>query len=67
MLLLLCFLIKIANLSQVVVTHTFILEGRGRWTSELVASLVYQATSRIVKAIQRNPETLSQVSPQKLI
>jgi hypothetical protein len=31
------------------------LGGRGRWISEFEASLVYKVSSRIVRAIQRNP------------
>jgi hypothetical protein len=31
------------------------LGGRGRWTSEFEASLVYKVSSRTAKAIQRNP------------
>ena len=30
-------------------------EGRGRWLSEVGASLIYQMNSRILKATQRNP------------
>jgi hypothetical protein len=29
--------------------------GRGRWTSEFEASLVYKVSSRTARAIQRNP------------
>jgi hypothetical protein len=29
--------------------------GRGRWISELEASLVYRVSSRIARAIHRNP------------
>jgi hypothetical protein len=31
------------------------LGGRGRWISEFEASLVYRVSSRIARAIQRNP------------
>jgi hypothetical protein len=31
------------------------LGGRGRWISELEASLVYKVSSRTARAIQRNP------------
>jgi hypothetical protein len=31
------------------------LGGRGRWISELEASLVYRVSSRTVRATQRNP------------
>jgi hypothetical protein len=31
------------------------LGGRGRWISELKASLVYRVSSRTARAIQRNP------------
>jgi hypothetical protein len=31
------------------------LGGRGRWTSEFEASLVYKVSSRTARAIQRNP------------
>jgi hypothetical protein len=31
------------------------LGGRGRWISEFEASLVYKVSSRIARAIQRNP------------
>jgi hypothetical protein len=31
------------------------LGDRGRWISEFKASLVYRVSSRIVRAIQRNP------------
>jgi hypothetical protein len=31
------------------------LGGRGRWISEFEASLVYEVSSRIARAIQRNP------------
>jgi hypothetical protein len=31
------------------------LGGRGRWISELEASLVYRVSSRTARAIQRNP------------
>jgi hypothetical protein len=31
------------------------LGGRGRWISEFEASLVYKMSSRIARAIQRNP------------
>jgi hypothetical protein len=31
------------------------LGGRGRWTSEFQASLVYKVISRTARAIQRNP------------
>jgi hypothetical protein len=31
------------------------LVGRGRWISEFEASLVYKVSSRIARAIQRNP------------
>jgi uncharacterized protein (DUF2252 family) len=31
------------------------LGGRGRWISELEASLVYRVSSRTAKATQRNP------------
>jgi hypothetical protein len=38
----------------VVVVHTF--KGRGRWISESEASLVYRASSRTPRTIQRNPD-----------
>jgi hypothetical protein len=42
------------------------LEGRGRWISELVASLVYKVSSRTVRAIQRNPVSENKTKkPQK--
>jgi hypothetical protein len=31
------------------------LGGRGRWISEFEASLIYRVSSRIARAIQRNP------------
>jgi hypothetical protein len=31
------------------------LRGRGRWISELEASLVYRVSSRTARAVQRNP------------
>jgi hypothetical protein len=31
------------------------LGGKGRWISELEASLVYRVSSRTARAIQRNP------------
>jgi hypothetical protein len=31
------------------------LGGRGKWISELEASLVYKVSSRTARAIQRNP------------
>ena len=40
------------------VAHTFNpqhLEGRGRWISELEASLVYRVSSRTARATPRNP------------
>ena len=43
------------------VAHTFNpqhLEGRGRWISELEASLVYRVSSRTARATQRNPVRL---------
>jgi hypothetical protein len=36
------------------------LGGRGRWISEFEASLVYRVSSRIAKAIQRNPVSKNQ-------
>ena len=36
------------------------LGGRGRWISEFEASLVYRVSSRIARAIQRNPVSKKQ-------
>jgi hypothetical protein len=40
------------------------LGGRGRWISELEAGLVYKMSSRIARAIQRNP-VLKKPKPNK--
>jgi hypothetical protein len=48
-----------SELSQEVVLHAFNPStwegGRGRWISELEASLVYKVSSRTARATQRNP------------
>jgi hypothetical protein len=51
--------IKTSNCSQAVVAHTFNPSsgGRGRWISELEASLVYRVSSRVARATQRNKQT----------
>jgi hypothetical protein len=36
------------------------LGGRGRWISEFEASLVYKVSSKIARAIQRNPVSKNQ-------
>jgi hypothetical protein len=36
------------------------LGGRGRWSSEFEASLVYRVSSRTARAIQRNPVSKNQ-------
>jgi hypothetical protein len=36
------------------------LRGRGRWISEFEASLIYKVSSRIARAIQRNPVSKKQ-------
>jgi hypothetical protein len=41
------------------------LRGRGRWISEFEASLVYKVSSRIAKAIQRNPVLKNQTKKKK--
>jgi hypothetical protein len=41
------------------------LGGRGRWISEFEASLVYRVSSRIVRAIQRNPVLENQKKKKK--
>jgi hypothetical protein len=41
------------------------LEGRGRWISEFIASLVYRVRSRTARATQRNP--VSNPPPQIII
>jgi hypothetical protein len=40
------------------------LEGRGRWISELKASLVYRVSSRTARATQRNPVSKNQPTNQ---
>ena len=40
---------------RVVEADAFHPRGRGRWSSEFEASLVYKASSRTAKATQRNP------------
>ena len=39
--------------------------GRGRWTSEFKASLVYRVSSRTAGAIQRNPVSKKQKNKKK--
>jgi hypothetical protein len=39
--------------------------GRGRWISELEASLVYKVSSRTTRAIQRNPVLKNQKKKKK--
>jgi hypothetical protein len=47
---------KRKNLNQAEVAHAFnLLEGRDRRISQSEASLVYKASSRTARAIQRNP------------
>jgi hypothetical protein len=46
------------NLSRVVVAQHS--EGRGRWISEVEASLVYKVSSRTARATQRNPVSKKQ-------
>jgi hypothetical protein len=41
------------------------LGGRGRWISEFEASLVYKVSSRIARAIQRNPVSKNQKKKKK--
>jgi hypothetical protein len=41
------------------------LGGRGRWISEFKASLVYKASSRTARAIQRNPVSKKQTKKTK--
>jgi hypothetical protein len=41
------------------------LGGRGRWISELKASLVYRVSSRTARAIQRNPVSKEQKQTNK--
>jgi hypothetical protein len=41
------------------------LGGRGRWVSELKASLVYRVSSRTARAIQRNPVSKNQKKKEK--
>jgi hypothetical protein len=41
------------------------LGGRGRWTSEFEASLVYKVSSRTDRATQRNPVSKKQNKTQK--
>jgi hypothetical protein len=43
------------------------LGGRGRWISEFEASLVYKVSSRIARAIQRNPVSKKKPTPSKKI
>jgi hypothetical protein len=38
---------------------------RGRWMSELKASLVYRVSSRTARAIQRNPVSKNQKEKEK--
>jgi uncharacterized protein (DUF2252 family) len=40
------------------------LGGRGRWISELKASLVYRVSSRTARATQRNPVSKKQTNKQ---
>jgi hypothetical protein len=41
------------------------LGGRGRWISELEASLVYRVSSRTARATQRNPALIKQKTKNK--
>jgi hypothetical protein len=41
------------------------LGGRGRWISEFEVSLVYKVSSRIARAIQRNPVSKNQTKPKQ--
>jgi hypothetical protein len=41
------------------------LGGRGRWISEVEASLVYRVSSRTARPIQRNPVSKNQTNKNK--
>jgi hypothetical protein len=64
-----CFqiLVTTKTVSVVLFKTIKILRGRGRWTSEFEAGLVYKVSFRTAGAIQRNPVSKKQNKTKKPI